>query len=111
MDVVPQADRVHVHLLDTKTQALEKLVAERVIVATPRFITQRIVRPLRAALTGASEPPTFAHGAWLVANLFLKDRPKGRGFPLAWDNVLYDRPSLVYVVASTAAFAFRSPTQ
>jgi hypothetical protein len=36
----------------------------------------------------------------MVANLFLKDRPKDRGFPLAWDNVLYESESLGYVVAT-----------
>jgi hypothetical protein len=38
-----------------------------------------------------------------VANLFLKDRPKPqftRDFPLAWDNVLYESPSLGYVNAT-----------
>jgi hypothetical protein len=35
-----------------------------------------------------------------VANLFLRDRPPNRfprDFPLAWDNVLYESPSLGYV--------------
>jgi hypothetical protein len=43
----------------------------------------------------------FQYGAWLVANLHVKDRPPThRGFPLAWDNVLYESPSLGYVVAT-----------
>ena len=45
----------------------------------------------------------FQHNAWWVANLFLKDRPKPRfakDFPLAWDNVFYDSPSLGYVTAT-----------
>jgi hypothetical protein len=36
----------------------------------------------------------------MVANLRVRDRPAARGFPLAWDNVLYDSPSLGYVVAT-----------
>jgi hypothetical protein len=36
----------------------------------------------------------------MVANLFLKDRPVNRGFHPAWDNVLYDSPSLGYVAAT-----------
>jgi hypothetical protein len=36
----------------------------------------------------------------MVANLTLRRRPLSRGFPLAWDNVLYDSPSLGYVVAT-----------
>jgi hypothetical protein len=54
------------------------------------------VRPFRA------DPPprlaAFQYGAWMVSNLHLKDRPADRGFPLAWDNVLYESPSLGYVV-------------
>jgi hypothetical protein len=36
----------------------------------------------------------------MVANLFLRDRPTNRGFPMAWDNVLYESESLGYVVAT-----------
>jgi hypothetical protein len=45
----------------------------------------------------------FQHNAWWVANLHLNDRPKPRfakDFPLAWDNVFYDSPSLGYVTAT-----------
>ena len=45
----------------------------------------------------------FQHNAWFVANLHLKDRPKPRfakDFPLSWDNVLYESPSLGYVTAT-----------
>jgi phytoene dehydrogenase-like protein len=95
VDIVPRGDRVHVHVLDARAQRAERLIAERAIVATPRFITNRIVRPLRDA-----GPEGFAHGAWLVANLHLHKRPSSRGAPLAWDNVLYDSPSLGYVCAT-----------
>jgi hypothetical protein len=46
----------------------------------------------------------------MVANLFLKDRPKDRGFPLAWDNVLYESPALGYVVATHQRGLDRGPT-
>ena len=46
----------------------------------------------------------------MVANLFLRDRPTGRGFPLAWDNVLYDSPSLGYVVATHQRGLDHGPT-
>jgi hypothetical protein len=70
-----------------------------------------LLRPYRE---GSPTPPRhvaeFEYGAWLVANLFLKDRPTGRGFPLAWDNVLYDSPSLGYVVATHQRGLDRGPT-
>jgi hypothetical protein len=36
----------------------------------------------------------------MVANLTLSAPPISRGAPLAWDNVLYDSPSLGYVAAT-----------
>ena len=46
----------------------------------------------------------------MVANLFLKDRPTDRGFPLSWDNVLYESPGLGYVVATHQRGLDRGPT-
>jgi phytoene dehydrogenase-like protein len=72
--------------------------ADQVICAAPQFVARHLLRPYR------DKPPRhvgeFEYGAWMVANLFLKDRPQSRGFPLAWDNVLYESPSLGYVVAT-----------
>lgn len=98
VDVVPRGERVHVHVLDVASQRPERIIAERAIVAAPRFIAARIVRPLRDGGLAAGAP--FAYGAWLVANLHLHARPAYRGAPPAWDNVLYDSPSLGYVCAT-----------
>jgi hypothetical protein len=46
----------------------------------------------------------------MVANLTLRDRPQSRGFPLAWDNVLYDGQGLGYVVATHQALRDHGPT-
>ena len=49
----------------------------------------------------------------MVANLTLKDRPQHtsqRDFPLAWDNVFYESPSLGYVVATHQRGLDRGPT-
>jgi phytoene dehydrogenase-like protein len=89
--------------------ALLGVDAEQVILATPRFVTARLVRDFRQA------PPAWAdalvYDPWLVANLALSDRPRGdRGAPLAWDNVLYESPSLGYVVATHQLGRDRGPT-
>lgn len=70
----------------------ERWVADRVILAIPRFAAARLVPDLST--------DGFDHGAWLVANLHLRDRPIGRGVELAWDNVLHDSASLGYVTAT-----------
>jgi hypothetical protein len=81
--------------------ALRGFHCEKVIFASPMFTAPYVIRGFREdAPVAATE---FQHNAWFVANLFLKDRPKPRftkDFPLAWDNVLYESPSLGYVNAT-----------
>jgi hypothetical protein len=79
-----------------------------VIVAVPQFVARRLLRPWRDA--APEHLSRFSYGAWLVANLHLRSRPRGRGVPLAWDNVLYDSPSLGYVAATHQALRDRGPT-
>ena len=68
--------------------------SERVILAVPRFVAARIAPALDLSTRG------FDYGSWMVANVHLRDRPWGRGSEPAWDNVLYDSPSLGYVTAT-----------
>jgi len=90
-DVAPGDDGIDV-TLRSRADAVRGLRAERVIWAAPQLVARRVIR----GHAGGG----FQYGAWMVANLHLRDRPHGRGFPLAWDNVLYDSPSLGYVVAT-----------
>jgi glycine/D-amino acid oxidase-like deaminating enzyme len=82
--------------------------AEQVIFAAPQFLTRYILRPHRTA------PPrhvaAFEYGSWMVANLHLRQRPAPDRISLAWDNVLYDSPSLGYVVATHQAGLDHGPT-
>ncbi|HLM58487.1 MAG TPA: FAD-dependent oxidoreductase [Pyrinomonadaceae bacterium] len=84
--------------------------ASHVVFTAPQFLAKHLIRPYR------ERPPAhaaeFEYGAWMVANLFLKDRPaQGPGsFPPSWDNVLYESPSLGYVVATHQRGLDRGPT-
>ena len=95
-DVNPTDRGVEVIAVSHDGTQVRGLWADRVIFAAPQFLAKYLVRPFRA------DPPprlaAFQYGAWMVSNLHLKDRPADRGFPLAWDNVLYESPSLGYVV-------------
>jgi glycine/D-amino acid oxidase-like deaminating enzyme len=71
------------------------LRARAAVFALPGFLTPYLVAPRQGTRLA---PPVY--GSWMVANLTLRERPRSRGFPLAWDNVLYDSPSLGYVVAT-----------
>ncbi len=99
VSVVPNEKGVNVTCLaDGKLRGFR---CEKVIFASPIFTAPHVIRGF------ADDPPfaanDFQHNAWFVANLFLKDRPAprfARDFPLAWDNVFYESPSLGYVNAT-----------
>lgn len=74
--------------------------ARHAIIAAPQFIASR--------LTGRESRLTY--GSWMVANLTLRDRPSSSGFPLAWDNVMYESPALGYVVSTHQRGIDHGPT-
>ncbi|CAN5802576.1 FAD-dependent oxidoreductase [soil metagenome] len=101
LEIIPNETGVDVIYLDTKTNEIRGIRAEKAIFAAPIFTAKYLIRDFK------TNPPNFVnefqHNAWFVANLFLKDRPKNRftkDFPLAWDNVLYESSSLGYVNAT-----------
>lgn len=67
--------------------------AELVIFAAPTFLAPHIVE-------GAPSAHDFVYSPWVTANLTLDRPPRERGSEPAWDNVVYDSPSLGYVVAT-----------
>lgn len=98
LEIIPNEKGVDVIYLNTEANEIRGLHCEKAIFAAPIFTAKYLIRDFK------TNPPNFAkefeHNAWFVANLFLKDRPKPRfakDFPLAWDNVLYESPSLGYV--------------
>jgi protoporphyrinogen oxidase len=97
-EIVPTANGVDVLALAQDARTTRGFHAEKVIFCAPTFMTRYLIRDYK------DKPPAhiseFQNGAWMVANLHLKDRPESRGFPLAWDNVLYESPALGYVVAT-----------
>ena len=103
--------RIEVVTLDQEGRNPRGYRAEKVIFAAPQFVARYVIRPYR------DNPPShvaeFQVGSWMVANLTLRDRPKQtlhRDFPLAWDNVLYESPSLGYVVATHQRGRDHGPT-
>ena len=111
VELIPTDKGVDVVTIDHRGREPRGFHAQRVIFAAPQFVARYVVRPYR------DNPPPhiaeFQFGAWMVANLTLKDRPKPgsqRDFPLAWDNVLYESPSLGYVVATHQQGIDRGPT-
>lgn len=97
--IVPTDKGVDVICLDGNE--VRGIHCEKAIFASPMFTAPYVIRGFREDAPFAASD--FQHNAWFVANLFLKDRPKPRfvkDFPLSWDNVLYESPSLGYVTAT-----------
>jgi len=94
-DVEARENDVVVRVIDAETDRPATIVADRAVVALPRFVAARVVRSLRDR-----GDEGFRYGAWAVANLHLDGRPGSNGYPLSWDNVLHDSPSLGYVCAT-----------
>ncbi|MDA7979595.1 MAG: FAD-dependent oxidoreductase [Pirellulales bacterium] len=72
--------------------------ARNMVFAASQFLGPYLISDLSESRRQAARE--FQYGSWLVANLHLNDRPEDEGFPLAWDNVLYDSKSLGYVTAT-----------
>ena len=107
-DVQPGEQGVDLAVFDAGQEQLIGYRAERVILAVPKFVVPRLLRALPAARV--QDATEFQYGSWLVANLHLRARPESVGFQQAWDNVLYDSPSLGYVVATHQTLSDLGPT-
>lgn len=92
LGIEPGPERVLVRALEPASGARIELAAERVVCALPRFVARRLLPELGGA--------GFRTSPWVVANLTLREAPPSRGFPLAWDNVLFESDSLGYVDAA-----------
>lgn len=96
--LLPGRYSVSVEYFDVRSQRSTRVDAEQVIMACPRQLAGHL---LFDSKEGAQGVENFEYAPWMVANLSLREFPLERaGVPLAWDNVLYDSPSLGYVVAT-----------
>ncbi len=77
--------------------------AEKVILATPQFVNQRLLPARSLDLT------RFHYAPWLVATLVLRDLPPSAGMPLSWDNVIFKGKGLGYINTLHQSIAQRHP--
>lgn len=109
VEPVPSSTDWFAHALDATTRTPVRIRARQVVLAVPRYVAARVLAPWR------TERPAFVDafktGPWTVANLTLSEAPRSRGFPLAWDNVLYESRSLGYVVATHQRLSARRTGQ
>ncbi len=103
---LPEGRGVRVWAWDVRRERPLRLVARRAVVATPHFVARRLLADHWDE--ARREGPSY--GSWLVANVHLSRRPRAVGAPLAWDNVLYDSPSVGYVDATHQLGRDHGPT-
>jgi len=97
-DIQPVERGLEVVAMSSDGRELRGIHAKQVIFAGPQFVARHVIAPYRE--TAPAHIADFQYGSWMVANLEVRDRPRSEGFPLAWDNVLYESPALGYVVAT-----------
>jgi protoporphyrinogen oxidase len=101
--VIPANGGVEVVAVSRDGSHVRGIRAKGVIFAAPQFVAARVIPNYR-------DVRDFVYGSWLVANLTLTEHPSSSGFPLAWDNVLYESPALGYVVATHQTGRENGPT-
>ena len=83
-----------------------RIRARQVIYSCPQIFARYMIEGGRPSDPGHIKE--FHYSPWLVANLSLSAFPATKsGADLAWDNVIYDSPSLGYVVATHQSLATR----
>lgn len=92
LSVSPEGAGVRV-LTANEQAGVSTFEARAVLLATPRFISRRLLDPRAAS-------PDLTYAPWVVANLTLDEMPPSPGVLPAWDNVVYGGASLGYVNAT-----------
>jgi predicted NAD/FAD-dependent oxidoreductase len=89
MRVTEERFEVGVDLWNAQKQSIERWVAPQVVLATPLFISARLLSTPPGALMQVAAAMRYA--PWLVANLQLGDALDDvPGAPPSWDNAFYD---------------------
>ena len=89
--VTQQGQGVAIDSLDAASGTTTRILADSVVLATPHFVTARI-------MSGAASAQGFDYAPWVVATVTVDRQPAGRGAQVAWDNVNWTSDSLGYVV-------------
>ena len=95
--------------METTSRRMVGFRADKIIFAAPQMLAKHLIRG-EGDGEQRSARGSFQYGAWLVANVHLKDRPSETGFPLCWDNVIYGSKSLGYVTSTHQSGIDYGPT-
>jgi hypothetical protein len=96
VSTLPQG-QVQVDVLDNKNGSTSTIIAEKVIMATPQFVNQKI---LKAPNNRNFNLKSFNYSPWFIANITVNNLSQSNGTGLSWDNVAYNTASVGYVNAN-----------
>jgi hypothetical protein len=85
---VKMNDTIEVLSFDNTQKKTKKIIAEKILFATPQFVNERIFNDKRAE--------KFNYVPWLLTTITLKNE-FGGDEELAWDNVIYGSDGLGYI--------------
>ena len=95
---INNAGTVAVKIFDLQRQQTILIEAERVIMASPQFVNQRILENIKRPGVDYKD---MEYAPWVVANITVNHLPTAaKGMVLCWDNVAYGTSSVGYVNAN-----------
>ncbi|MCC9018025.1 NAD(P)/FAD-dependent oxidoreductase [Flavobacterium lipolyticum] len=92
-EVKTEKDKVIVQVFDDVNKSSIEIIADSVIMATPQFVNQYLIKDRRQFTK------QFHYTPWLLASLVVNNLTDNLSFPLSWDNVIYEAKGLGYVYA------------
>jgi len=89
---------VAVKVFDLKKHTTTYISAEKVILASPQFVNQKLLKNISRPGVNYTD---MHYSPWLIANITVNKLPSAaKGMVLCWDNVAYGTPSVGYVNAN-----------
>jgi len=90
-DVKTKDEKVVATVFDADKKETIEIIADKVIMATPQFINQHIIKDRKKIAQN------FHYAPWLLATLVVSDLRDNESYPLCWDNVIYGSKGLGYI--------------
>ncbi|MFA6236059.1 MAG: FAD/NAD(P)-binding protein [Bacteriovorax sp.] len=88
-------EKAYVDVLNPVTNEFTRYEAQNIIYCGPRFTADKVIKD-----QNFKSSKNLIYSPWLTANISLKQKPRGEGHQLSWDNVSYYSDSLGYIVAT-----------
>ena len=90
-EVKTKDEKVIATVFDAEKKETIEVIADKVIMATPQFVNQYIIKDRKTVAQN------FHYAPWLLATLVVSDLRDNESYPLCWDNVIYGSKGLGYV--------------